>query len=217
MKKLFRTWTHKKFLRSPQHGLLSPYSLLDEPVEQELAMGWMPGMWYSSLWSEMKAFALPAFTNGHIRINLKGRERDGVVEPEEYHALCAELSQMLYELTDARTGKKIVKQVVVTRTNPLDSDPKLPDADIVILWQEPITDVVDSPKLGRVGPLTHCRAGGHKSQGFLLGKGPNIPQGWDFSQAETVDLAPTILNLMQAPIPEYMDGKNLLKNVPISV
>ena len=124
---------------------------------------------------------------------------------------------MLYELQDARSGKKIVKQVVVTRTNPLDSDPKLPDADLVILWQEPITDVVDSPKLGRVGPLTHCRAGGHRSQGFVIGKGPNIPQGFDLSHGETVDLAPTILGLMNAPIPEYMDGKNLLSNVPLSV
>jgi predicted AlkP superfamily phosphohydrolase/phosphomutase len=216
LKKLFRTWAHKKFLRNSQHGLLSPYSLLDEPVEKELAMGWMPGMWYSPLWPEMKAFALPAFTNGHIRINLKGRDRDGIVTSEEYHPLCQELSEMLYELKDARTGLPVVKKVVVTRTNPLDADPKLPDADIVVLWQEPITDVVDSSKLGRVGPLTHCRAGGHKSQGFLLGKGPNIPQGCDLSHGETVDLAPTILNLMKAPIPEYLDGKNLLSNIHIS-
>ena len=217
VKKLFRTWTHKKFLRKQKHGLLSPYSLLDEPIEQELAMGWMPSMWYSPLWSEMKAFALPAFTNGHIRINLKDRERDGVVDSSEYHALCDEISEILYELTDARTGNKVVKQVVKTRTNPLDNDPKLPDADLVIIWQEPITDVVDSSRLGRVGPLTHCRAGGHKGQGFLLAKGPDIPQGYNLPPGETVDLAPTILHLMNAEIPQYLDGKNLLENIPSSV
>ena len=213
LKKLFHTWTHKKFLRSKKHGLLSPYSLLDEPIEKDVAMGWMPGMWYSELWPQMKAFALPAFTNGHIRINLKGRDRDGVVEPAEYDALCAEIMEMLYELTDARTGAKVVKQAIKTRTTPLDSDPKLPDADIVVLWQEPITDVVDSPKLGRVGPLTHCRAGGHKGQGFFLGKGPDIPTGLDLAEAEAVDLAPTILNLMGAEIPEYLDGKTLINLV----
>ncbi|MEM7590965.1 MAG: nucleotide pyrophosphatase [Cyanobacteria bacterium P01_A01_bin.83] len=212
-KKLFNTWTHKKFLRDSKHGLLSPYSLLDEPIEQELAMGWMPSMWYSPLWSEMKAFALPAFTNGHIRINLKGRERDGIVEPDEYHILCQELSEILYDLKDARTGNKIVKQVVITRSDPLDNDPKLPDADIVILWQEPITDVVDSQQLGRIGPLTHCRAGGHKSQGFLLAKGADIPENLDLSGGGVVDLAPTILSLIDAEIPHHLDGKNLLKNV----
>ncbi|MEM8673639.1 MAG: alkaline phosphatase family protein [Cyanobacteria bacterium P01_G01_bin.67] len=216
-KKLFHTWTHKKFLRESKHGLLSPYSLLDEPIEQELAMGWMPSMWYSPLWSEMKAFALPAFTNGHIRVNLKGRDCDGIVEPEEYHVLCQELSEILYDLRDGRTGSKIVKQVVITRTNPLDRNPKLPDADIVILWQEPITDVVDSPKLGRIGPLTHCRAGGHKSQGFLLGKGPDIPPGFDLPKGETVDLAPTILNLMDAQLPAHLDGKDLLQRVSTSL
>jgi predicted AlkP superfamily phosphohydrolase/phosphomutase len=211
IKKLFRTWTHKKFLRGKKHGLLSPYSLLEEPVEQDLAMGWMPSMWYSPLWPEMKAFALPAFTNGHIRINLKGRERDGVVDPCEYDALCDQIADLLYELVDGRTGNKVVKQVVKTRTTPLDDNPKLPDADIVVLWQEPMTDVVDSPKLGRIGPLTHCRAGGHKGQGFIAAKGPDIPAGVNLPAGETVDLAPTILNLMNAKIPEHLEGKALIE------
>ncbi|WP_019504781.1 alkaline phosphatase family protein [Pleurocapsa sp. PCC 7319] len=217
LKKLFRTWTHKKFLRGSKHGLLSPYSLLDEPIEQELAMGWMPSMWYSPLWPEMKAFALPAFTNGHIRINLKGRDRDGVVEASEYDALCTELTEILHDLVDGRNGHRVVKQVVKTHSTPLDDNPKLPDADLVVIWQEPITDVVDSSRLGRVGPLTHCRAGGHKGQGFLLAKGPDVPAGTGFSSGETVDLAPTILNLMNAEIPQYFDGKTLFQNASGSV
>ena len=176
-------------------------------------MGWMPAMWYSPLWSEMKAFALPAFTNGHIRINLKGRDRDGVVEPSEYFALCDEIADILYDLVDPRSGNKVVKQVVKTRTTPLDDNPKLPDTDIVVLWQEPMTDVVDSSRLGRIGPLTHCRAGGHKGQGFIAAKGSDIPTGFDLPAGETIDLAPTILNLMNAEIPEHLDGKSLLSNV----
>ncbi len=211
IKKLFRTWTHKKFLRSKKHGLLSPYSLLDEPIEQELDMAWMPSMWYSSLWSEMKVFALPAFTNGHIRINLKARERDGKVDATEYDALCDEITAILYELRDGRNGNPVVKQVVRTRRDPLDNDPKLPDSDLVVLWNEPITDVVDSPKYGRIGPLTHCRAGGHKSQGFLMAKGADIPPGLDLPPGEAVDLAPTILELMGAPLPSYLDGQPLIQ------
>ena len=213
VEKLFRTWTHKKFLRGKRNGLLSPYSLLDPPIEQELTMGWMPVMWYSSLWSQMQAFALPAFTNGHIRLNLRGRERDGIVEPQEYDALCDRLIEILYRLQDGRTGKPVVKQVVKTRTSPTANDPKLPDSDLVVLWQEPITDVVDSPDLGRIGPLTHCRAGGHKGQGFMMLKGSNITPGVQIIDGETVDLAPTILNLMGAPIPDYLEGRPLIEPI----
>ena len=212
VEKLFRTWTHKKFLRGKRNGLLSPYSLLDPPIEQELTMGWMPVMWYSSLWSQMQAFALPAFTNGHIRLNLRGRERDGIVEPQEYDALCDRLIEILYRLQDGRTGKPVVKQVVKTRTSPTANDPKLPDSDLVVLWQEPITDVVDSPDLGRIGPLTHCRAGGHKGQGFMMLKGSNITPGVQIIDGETVDLAPTILNLMGAPIPHHLEGRPLIES-----
>ncbi|MDJ0687659.1 MAG: alkaline phosphatase family protein [Xenococcaceae cyanobacterium MO_188.B32] len=211
IKKLFHTWTHKKFLRGKKHGLISPYSLNDEPIERELAMGWMPVMWYWDLWPEMKAFALPGFTNGHIRINLKGRERDGIVEPSEYDAVCDEITEILYRLRDGRTGKTIVKQVVKTRNASLDDDPKLPESDLVVLWNEPMTDVVDSPDLGRIGPLTHCRAGGHKSQGFLMAKGEGIAAGSNLPAGEAVDLAPTILELMGAPIPDYFDGQSLVK------
>jgi predicted AlkP superfamily phosphohydrolase/phosphomutase len=217
LKKLWRTWTHKKFLRGKKHGLLSPYSLLDEPIEQELAMAWMPAVWYWELWPKMKIFALPAFTNGHVRINLQGRERDGFVPPDEYNHLCSEITEMLYRLRDGRTGKPVVKKVVRTRKSPLDNDPKLPDSDLVVLWNEPITDVVDSPDLGRIGPLTHCRAGGHKSQGFLLAKGAGIVPGSELPEGESVDLAPTILELMGAPLADYFDGKPLFSNIQLSL
>ena len=74
-----------------------------------------------------------------------------------------------------------------------------------------MTDVVDSPDLGRIGPLTHCRAGGHKSQGFLMAKGEGIAAGSNLPAGEAVDLAPTILELMGAPIPDYFDGQSLVK------
>lgn len=211
LKKLFRTWTHKKFLRGKMHGVISPYSINDEPIERELAMGWMPVMWYWDLWPKMKAFALPGFTNGHIRINLKGREKDGIVDASEYDALCDEIKEILYGLRDGRTGKPVVKQVVRTRNSALEDNPKLPESDLVVLWNEPMTDVVDSPELGRIGPLTHCRAGGHKSQGFLMAKGEGIAPGSDLPTGEAVDLAPTILDLMGAPIPDYFDGQSLIK------
>jgi predicted AlkP superfamily phosphohydrolase/phosphomutase len=207
LKKLWQTWTHKKFLRGSKQGLLSPHPLLEEQVE----LGWMPALWYTPLWPEMKAFALPAYADGHIRINLKGRDRNGIVEPTEYDTVCNELTEILYRLRDGRSGLPLVKQVVRTRKSPQENDPKLPDPDLIVVWQEIPTDMVDSPDLGRIGPITYNRPGGHRENGFLLAKGPGIEPGSNLNEGRAVDLGATILNLMGANIPDYFDGKPLLQ------
>ncbi|MEO1621889.1 MAG: alkaline phosphatase family protein [Cyanobacteria bacterium J06632_3] len=206
LKRFINTWTPKRFLKATQYGLASPRFL--KAKKQDL--GWMPGMAYSTLWPEMKAFALPGFADGHVRINLKGRERDGIVAPEDYHGLCNEICEVLQKLTDGRTGQPLVKEIIRTRVNPLDADPKLPDADLVVIWHECPTDVVDSPDLGRIGPVTFNRPGGHRSRGFMMAKGPNIAPQSDLDGGEVVDLAPTILTALGAPIPEHLDGKSLI-------
>ena len=219
IKRLFDTWTHKAFLQGDRHGLISPYRLqklnrrLRKQQQEPIYMGWMPASWYRPLWSKMRAFALPAFADGHIRINLKGRERDGIVEPSEYDALCDELTQILHRLKHGRTGEPLVEKVIRTRQSATEDDTKLPHADLIVLWHKLPTDVVDSPDFGRIGPVTYNRPGSHRPHGFLLAKGPGIQAGSDLPEGHPVDIAPTILKLMNAPIPEYFDGKPLIESV----
>ena len=172
---------------------------------------WQPALWYQPYWSKMKAFALPAFAVGHVRVNLQGREPGGIVAVSEYEAVCDELTAKLYRLTDARTGEPLVREVVRTRKDPLDSNPKLPDPDLVVLWAETPTDTVDSPDYGRIGPVTYYRSGGHRPQGFLMAQGEGITPGSSFSGGHAVDIGPTILQLMGLPTPEYSDGQAMFK------
>lgn len=208
LKKFWETWTHKKFLRGSKNGLLSPYPLLDDNVE----LGWMPAVWYRPLWSEMKAFALPAYADGHIRINLQGRDLHGIVEPESYDQVCEEIIDILSRLQDGRSGKLLVKEVIRTRKFPLDNDPKLPDPDLVVVWHTIATDLVDSPDIGRIGPITYNRPGGHREHGFLMAKGPGIPSSSALASGRAVDVGATILDLMGAKVPDYFDGKSLFVN-----
>lgn len=208
VRRLLRPWLPGKFLKTGKKlDLVSPYEL----HEQKAPLNWMPAMWYTPLWPQMKAFALPAFADGGIRINVKGREQNGIVDPSEYDALCNELTQLVYELRDARTGEPIVKDIVRTRHQATENDPSLPDADLVIIWREEPTEVVDSPQLGRIGPIPYYRTGGHRPNGFVLAKGAGIEPGSSLPTSQAVDLAPTILELLGAPIPEYYDGKPLLE------
>ncbi len=195
------------FGRSQGPDLVSPHLL----NEQSDPLCFQPTEWYKPCWPQMKAFALPSFSEGYIRINLKGREAQGIVAPEEYDAVCEEITRELRQMKDARTGTPMVTEVMRTRKSPLDNDPKLPDADLVVLWQEQYaTDIVDSPTVGRIGPVPHFRTGSHRSQGFLFVQGPEVEAHSEVT-GHALDLAPTILSLMDAPIPEQCEGKALLK------
>ncbi|HET7112552.1 MAG TPA: alkaline phosphatase family protein, partial [Pyrinomonadaceae bacterium] len=64
-------------------------------------------------WQKTRAFSLPTDQYGWIRINLIGRESQGIVAPDEYEKLCTELEQMLLSLA-SEDGKLLVEDV--TRT-----------------------------------------------------------------------------------------------------
>jgi hypothetical protein len=102
----------------------------------------------------------------------------------------------------------MVARVMRSRGSAADRDPKLPDADLLVLWAARPTDVVDT-SLGRIGPVPFQRTGSHVERGFLLASGPGIPAGALSTSAHALDLAPTILSLMGAPVPAYMDGNPL--------
>jgi predicted AlkP superfamily phosphohydrolase/phosphomutase len=186
-------------------------ALLESP-DTQLGRGdplhWQPGNWYRRLWPSMKAFALPTYSEGLIRINLQGRERDGLIAPEDYHKTCDEICDYLYAVKDGRTGKPMVSEIVHRKTKPMDDVDLGPPADLIILWQEESpTDLIDSPQSGRIGPLPYFRSGGHCSRGFFAAQGPDIEAGSRLESMQATDLTATILELLDRDIPDYMNGR----------
>jgi hypothetical protein len=49
----------------------------------------------------------------------------------------------------------------------------------------------------------------HTGEGFLIARGPSIRAGSQVDGAQLVDLAPTLLYLLDAPTPDEMDGRVL--------
>ncbi|MGJ3253842.1 MAG: alkaline phosphatase family protein [Elainellaceae cyanobacterium] len=193
--------------RARQPDLVSPQTL----QEQGHFMAWQPTLWYSPLWPQMQAFAIPSFSEGYIRINLAGREPDGIVAPDDYETLCNSLTHELKQLVNARTGKPVVKTVIQPRLSAGDRHPKRPDADLIVIWSDEPADVVDHPKFGRIGPVPYRRTGSHRGRGFLIATGPGIEPQSTLPEKHAVDLAPTILHLMGVPIPDYFDGTPILQ------
>lgn len=192
---------------------VSPYTLQNTGG----AFDWQSATWYKPAWSRMKAFALPSFSEGYIRINLKGRDAAGVVDPEDYDAVCEELIAELKALTDVRSGQPAVQEIIKTRTHAAQPDDGLPDADLVVMWNEEyLTDIIESPSFGTIGPVPYQRTGSHTPNGFVLTNRPGC-EASESSSASALDLAPTILDLMGASIPDYFEGKSLVSKAEVAI
>ena len=188
---------------------VSPYTLQN----QKAGFPCQVASWLSPSWSKMKAFALPSFSEGYVRINLQGREPNGLVSPSEYEAVCDEVIEQIKAMRNARTGEPLMKEVIRTRTLDTLYDEGLPDADIIVMWNDTDTpsDCVESPMMGRIGPVPFQRSGGHNSDGFVIMKGDRIEPNSEMPEQQSMDLPPTLLDLMGADCPDYFDGTSMLE------
>jgi predicted AlkP superfamily phosphohydrolase/phosphomutase len=160
------------------------------------------------------------FMVGGIRVNLRGREPGGVVEPGSgMDAFCDELARDLLDITDLDTGKPIVKRVVRTRDlyqgEYID---RLPD--LLVEWsdEKPLGSAtcgnpggsrlrLRSDKLGVIEGVNHyCRTGDHRPHGLFMAFGPGIEQGKLNGTICITDFAPTFTQLLGVDLCD-VDGK----------
>jgi predicted AlkP superfamily phosphohydrolase/phosphomutase len=161
-------------------------------------------------WPRTRAFDLPTDLFGYIRVNLKGREPQGIVEPgAEYDALCDRIRDALMRLVDQFTGKPIVRDVL--RADRVFSGParnRFPD--LLVLWRhETQASTVCSDEIGRISvAFPDQRAGNHKPHGFAIICGHGVDRGQNTSGL-IVDIAPTILRYFGLDMPASIDGRPL--------
>jgi predicted AlkP superfamily phosphohydrolase/phosphomutase len=171
-------------------------------------LDWMPASLYRLNWPRMEAFALPSYYDGRIRINLRGRERDGLVHLADYHAKLDELCALLHEIRNPRKGGTVIRSI----ERPVADDPLNADAtqaDLVIIWQgAPLALHHDS--IGTIGPAPYRRTGGHSGRyGIAWFSSPEVQR--DASQpASAFDVMPTVIDLLGRTIPPGVSGRSLL-------
>jgi len=183
------------------------------PVRRRLqaAAGSLPQPLESPL---TRALAVPNGRCGAIRLNLRGRDPFGTIEPgAEYDEVCAGLAEAIEELEHADTGEPAVVSVV--RTDSVYGErthPNIPDLIVRFDQSRPITSV-KSDRVGTVAtPIeehTIERSGDHTPESRIWVRGPGIPRGNVIEGGDVLDLGPTILELLGVPVPEALDGKPL--------
>ena len=165
-------------------------------------------------WQKTKAFFIPTEHFQRLgRIILHVREPEGIVPLADYDALCREICHELEQLVNPDTGNKAVKQAVpITDIYAGDNLYDLPD--IVIQWAEDgLIHRLHHPKFGVVSGHDVIRKAQHSEDGFVIAAGKNIQPGADVAGASTMDLAPTLLYLLDQAVPKELDGRVLLEMV----
>jgi predicted AlkP superfamily phosphohydrolase/phosphomutase len=102
-------------------------------------------------WTATRAFAHPADNQGYVRLNLRERERDGIVDPAEARALRDEIAAGLATFTDPDGAPAVADVVEVAGLHPGERADLLPD--LVVRWSErPATRLASlrSPRFGEV-------------------------------------------------------------------
>jgi predicted AlkP superfamily phosphohydrolase/phosphomutase len=161
-------------------------------------------------------FAIPTSDNcGGVRLNLRGREQKGHVEPgPPYHELCDWLERELLSLVNVTTGAPAVARIL--RGDLLFAGPFRNEfPDLVVEWshEAPIS-AVRSSRIGelRVESLTP-RTGDHRPKGLVLARSTDlVPHALEGALA-LVDLAPTLAARVGVEL-SGIDGKPILDFLP---
>lgn len=161
-------------------------------------------------WSRTQAYSYGYI--GQIYINLKGREPQGIVEPgAEYQRVVANIIDRLFTLEDPETGERVIDAVY--RKEELYHGPYAhlgPDLCLVMKDFSYTTHLGTEFTHGEVfGPPVNHESGTHRLNGMLMAWGPGVCRHGCVTSAEIIDLAPTILHLLNVPVPEDMDGRVL--------
>lgn len=144
---------------------------------------------------------------GAIRLNLIGREPQGLVSADEEDRIYAELTRELCSLIDLDTGEPAVRRVVWAKDyyarQPMDNLP-----DLFVEWngERPIVRVRTLRGDVIQGYYPDYRTGDHRPDGAFWMIGPEVSPAELDEAVSNVDFAPTIGRLLGVPLPG-LDGR----------
>ncbi len=160
-------------------------------------------------WRRTRAFVLPSDSPGWIRVNLRGRERLGIVAPDEQSALCDEIAAGLSTFTDFE-GEPCIRRMARPREILGEGTKIEAFPDLVVQWVAKPTlrgRGVRSPRYGEIlrnhGGLTG-RSGDHTDGAWVVSKGVRSAR-----RAEQYDIPVTVLDSLGLPHDD-LPGQSLL-------
>lgn len=176
-----------------------------------------------------KTFALPHFrytiatdyakskvylqsgTSYGIRINLEKRDTTGIVKKDDYESLRNLLIRELGAIKDPHTRaplfSHILKKEDVYSKSPSGTDPS-PDIFLLTSGMKVMIEGQFNPKHTKIFGKMPPGYGFHHTDGIFFVSGDQIKSASEVAPKIT-DLTPTILHILDVPVPKDMDGRIL--------
>jgi predicted AlkP superfamily phosphohydrolase/phosphomutase len=157
--------------------------------------------------SRTQAFALTASSNG-IHIVVRGKKAEHGIRPEEYENFRGNLRDaLLTRCVDPNTGEPLVTEVWTREEVFAGPHMELAPDLTLTLRDHGFFSVRRSHTILRKRPRL---MGTHHPEGIFLARGAGIQAGARLDEpARLIDVAPTVLFSLQAPIPANLDGRVL--------
>jgi len=147
---------------------------------------------------------------GHIFLNIKGRDPQGIIDKNEVEAVRDEIIAMLKEFKNPFTGKKI--------TTKIRKGEEVYQGDMAKYAPEIVFIPDDMSILGKGAyqflsnknvSKSQNQTGHHRMDGIFFAAGADIKRSGKVEGAHIMDIAPTVLYLLDLPLLNSMDGKVL--------
>jgi predicted AlkP superfamily phosphohydrolase/phosphomutase len=158
-------------------------------------------------WSKTSAYSMGHV--GQIYINMQGREPFGCVTPDRYAEARQQVIDALNTLIDPATGKPLVDRII-----PREEAAHGPYADqgadlhLILDGYRTIAFPLFATDGRVLTPQIRGDSGCHRLHGIFIGSGPAFATG-TVADPKITDLAPTILHILNVPVPADMDGRVL--------
>lgn len=207
--------------RKQVSGLLRRWNLTSWEIRIKDLLGekisWFPKHTGADLqnavdWSRTRAYSFGY--HGQIYLNVRGREPQGIIQPgREYEQVRDELIEALKAWKDPDDHQPVVSQVF--KREEIFQGPYLEKApDLILVMRDFAYITRQGYEFGRnsqeiFAPPATFESGSHRLEGIVIARGAGIRRLGEVSPISIMDIAPTVLYLLDVAIPSWMDGQLL--------
>ncbi len=219
------------------HGAMPAWKIVNIPLvlmkEGLLSYKWS-GSQNKYLVDWKKTYAFPYLEPPFIWVNLKGRDPKGIVNPKDYENIREKIIEILYEIKDPKTGKRVIKLVLKREEAAFLGLNGERIGDVVYFLNPPYQiydEVLEQLNPSQISPKYMAKPiiydaqncfgahayylptqtfGNYSNSVPLIIAGPGAKKGIKLKNSvNLIDLAPTFAHLLQIPKPKDSQGRIL--------